>query len=88
VHPQHAREIRKQLRGLARAAGADNPTRLGDAILLIIDGIYASGAVLGPSGPAHLGVSLAKQLIAEHCRPLDDHHTPKTARRRGASAPA
>jgi AcrR family transcriptional regulator len=83
---QHAREIRKQLRALARAAGADDPTRLADAILLIIDGIYASGAVLGPSGPAHLGVSLAKQLIAEHCRPPSEHRGP--TRRRRASAPA
>lgn len=65
---QHAREIREQLRGLARAAGAENPDELGDAVLLIIDGIYASGAVLGPSGPAKLGVSLARQLITQHCR--------------------
>lgn len=65
---QHAREIREQIRDLAAAAGADNPGELGDAILLIIDGIYASGAILGPSGPAKLGVSLAQQLIARHCR--------------------
>jgi AcrR family transcriptional regulator len=64
---QHVREIREQLRDLARAAGADDPVALGDAILLVIDGIYASGAVLGPSGPAGLGLPLAQQLIAQHC---------------------
>jgi AcrR family transcriptional regulator len=72
---QHAREIRGQLRDLARAAGAGNPEELGDAILLIVDGIYASGAVLGPSGPARLGVNLAQQLITQQCHEEKPPHT-------------
>jgi hypothetical protein len=43
--------------------------------LLIVDGIYASGAVLAPSGPARLGVNLAQQLIAQHCRQERPPHT-------------
>lgn len=85
---QHAREIRKQLRDLARAAGANDPKQLGDAILLIIDGIYASGAVLGPSGPANLGVTLAKQLITQQCTSKAAPRAAKPARRRRAEAPA
>lgn len=64
---QHAREIRKQLYDLAKAAGADHPRQLADQLLLIIDGLYASGSVLGPSGPARVGVGLAAQLIQQHC---------------------
>lgn len=64
---QHAREIREQLHRLAKAAGADDPRRLADQLLLVIDGIYASGSVLGPSGPARTGVDLAAQLIRQHC---------------------
>src|SRR5690242_13397978 len=64
---QHAREIREQLRGLARAAGAAAPDDLADQLLLLIDGIYASGSVLGPSGPARFGTALAERLIREHC---------------------
>jgi AcrR family transcriptional regulator len=62
---QHARDVRKQLRDLAKAAEADNPAQLADQLLLIIDGIYASGAVLGPSRPARMGVELAAQLIRD-----------------------
>lgn len=65
---QHARDIRRQLRELAKAAGAQHPQELADQLLLIIDGIYASGAVLGPTGPARTGVELAAQLIEQHTR--------------------
>ncbi|WP_166680208.1 TetR/AcrR family transcriptional regulator [Kribbella sp. VKM Ac-2566] len=64
---RHAREIREQLRGLAAAAGVVDPHRLADELLLIIDGIYASGSVLGPSGPSRTGVELATRLIQQHC---------------------
>ncbi|WP_165556021.1 TetR/AcrR family transcriptional regulator [Kribbella pittospori] len=64
---RHAREIREQLRGLASAAGVVDPHRLADELLLIIDGIYASASVLGPSGPSRIGVELASQLIQQHC---------------------
>jgi hypothetical protein len=72
---QHAREIRKQLRDLARVAGVDNPHELADQLLLIIDGIYASGSVLGPSGPARTGVQLAAELIRQHCAHDTGHRT-------------
>jgi AcrR family transcriptional regulator len=64
---EHAREILGQLRDLAHAGGAAEPDELADKLLLIIDGIYASGSVLGPAGPARWGVDLAEQLIRQHC---------------------
>jgi AcrR family transcriptional regulator len=77
---QHAREIRKQLRDLARAAGVEHPQELADQLLLIIDGIYASGSVLGPSGPARMGVKLAAQLIRQHCTGTTGHPAPRARR--------
>ena len=77
---QHAREIRKQLRDLAKAAGVDNPRELADQLLLIIDGIYASGSVLGPSGPARMGVELAAELIRQHCTGATGHPAPPPRR--------
>ncbi|WP_238176999.1 hypothetical protein [Kribbella sp. VKM Ac-2566] len=64
---QHAAEIRKQPIDIARKANAIDPEELGDVLLLVIDGIYANGAVLGPSGPIGLGVALAEQVIERYC---------------------
>jgi AcrR family transcriptional regulator len=64
---EHAREILGQLRDLAHDGGAVEPDELADQLLLVIDGIYASGSVLGPAGPARWGVDLAAQLIRQHC---------------------
>jgi len=80
---QHAREIRKQLRDLAKAAGVRNPAELGDQLLLVIDGIYASGAVLGPSGPARMGVDVAAELIRQHAGAT--RHPAARSRRSAAS---
>ena len=82
---QHAREIRQQLCDLAKAAGVDNPRELADQLLLIIDGIYASGSVLGPTGPARMGVQIAAQLIRQHCTGTTGHPR-RRARRAVASA--
>jgi AcrR family transcriptional regulator len=78
---QHAREIRKQLRDLAKAASVDNPNELADQLLLIVDGIYASGSVLGPSGPARTGVELAARLIQQHCNGATKQPTARRRRR-------
>jgi AcrR family transcriptional regulator len=63
----HLQELRRLLRRLARAAGADDPAALGDSILMIVEGMYASGAVLGAQGPARLGASIAETMIRAHC---------------------
>lgn len=60
---EHLREVRAQLKDLAAHAGADQPDVLGDELMLLIDGMYATGAVLGPSGPAARGVHAAAERI-------------------------
>ncbi|WP_157987511.1 TetR/AcrR family transcriptional regulator [Jiangella endophytica] len=49
VSMDHFREAREQLRELARATGAPRPDRLGDRIMLILDGLYVSGSIFGTS---------------------------------------
>jgi AcrR family transcriptional regulator len=61
---EHLREIHEQFASLARQAGADDPGALADELVLIVDGMYANGAVLGPGGPAGRGVSAAAERIA------------------------
>lgn len=61
---EHLREIREQFASLARQAGADDPVALADELVLIVDGMYANGAVLGAGGPASRGVGAAADRIA------------------------
>jgi AcrR family transcriptional regulator len=61
---EHLREIREQFVSLARDAGADDPVALADELVLIVDGMYSNGAVLGADGPASRGVAAAAERIA------------------------
>ncbi|WP_179499949.1 TetR/AcrR family transcriptional regulator [Streptomyces sp. WZ.A104] len=63
VSVEHFKTVREQLRALARQTSAANPDRLGDRIMLIIDGLYASGSVLGASGAAAEAVDFARDVI-------------------------
>ncbi|QLE70932.1 TetR/AcrR family transcriptional regulator [Streptomyces rectiverticillatus] len=63
VSLEHFKEVREQLRELARRTSAANPERLGDRIMLIIDGLYVSGSVLGPSSAAAEAVEFARDVI-------------------------
>jgi AcrR family transcriptional regulator len=56
-------ELRKRLRALAAAAGAREGERLGDQLFLLMEGAYASGQVMGPSGPALHLAEAADALI-------------------------
>ncbi|WP_433251315.1 TetR/AcrR family transcriptional regulator [Streptosporangium sp. CA-135522] len=72
VHPgrqeavAHLQRMRERFRTLARGAGAAEPDRLADTLMLVIAGLYANGAALGPDGPADLAVSTAKAVIDQH----------------------
>lgn len=57
-------ELRTRLRGLARAAGAREPERLGDQLFLLMEGAYASGQVMGVNGPALILADAADALVA------------------------
>lgn len=55
--------FRAALAALAKAMGARKPDRLGDALLLLLEGVYASGQLFGPGGPAHVVIEAADALI-------------------------
>jgi AcrR family transcriptional regulator len=56
-------EFRARLIAMAGAMGADDADGLGDAILLLLEGVYASGQLFGPGGPARVVVQAADALI-------------------------
>jgi len=55
--------FRTRLTALASAMGARKPDRLGDALLLLFEGVYASGQVFGAGGPARVVIEAADALI-------------------------
>jgi AcrR family transcriptional regulator len=55
--------FRKRLTGLAASMGAKKPDRLGDALLLLFEGVYASGQLFGSGGPARVLVEAADAMI-------------------------
>jgi AcrR family transcriptional regulator len=62
VAEAHKKVFRRRLRDLAAAMGARNPAVLGDALLLLIEGIYVTGQQ-SEKGPAQSAVTVAKLLI-------------------------
>ncbi|HEY1631382.1 MAG TPA: helix-turn-helix domain-containing protein [Rhizomicrobium sp.] len=60
------RDFRANLTALAAALGAHKPERLGDALLLLLEGVYASGQLFGPAGPARVLIEAADSLIEAH----------------------
>jgi AcrR family transcriptional regulator len=58
--------FRGKLTGLAARLGARKPERLGDALLLLLEGVYASGQLFGRGGPARVVVEAADTLIDSH----------------------
>ena len=62
VAEAHKKAFRKRLRELAGAMGARQPNVLGDALLLLIEGIYVTGQQ-SEDGPAQSALAAAKLLI-------------------------
>ncbi|QIZ00469.1 TetR/AcrR family transcriptional regulator [Streptomyces sp. S1D4-11] len=68
-HPAHALSVAYYDRvhgglvDLAKQAGAADPRGLADRLMLIIDGLSASGAVRGREGAAPAGVAFAEEVI-------------------------
>ena len=61
----HKRAVRDRLRALADIAGTGDPNLLAQQLQLLIDGAYAIGQSLGPSGPAKTVASAGRALIAD-----------------------
>lgn len=52
VSEANKQELRRRLREMAAAMGAQDPDILGDGLLLLIEGAYISGQLFGLGGPA------------------------------------
>jgi AcrR family transcriptional regulator len=79
-HPARAvilankRTVRERLQALATATGARDPSLLAQQLQLLIDGAYAIGQSLGPSGPAKTVAGAGRALIAAQI--AHDHGAP------------
>ncbi len=56
-------ELRRRLGELTTALGAPHPARLADQLLLLMEGAYCAGSVMGPHGPSAVAASAAEALI-------------------------
>jgi len=66
VAADNKRRFREKLREFASVVGARNSAELADALLLLIEGAYASGQLFGRDGPARVIVDAADVLIDAH----------------------
>jgi AcrR family transcriptional regulator len=63
VSQANKRRLRQRLTSMAEAMGAQNPSELGDGLLLLIEGAYVSGQLFGEGGPARSIAANAERLI-------------------------
>lgn len=63
VAEANKRALRQRLAALASQMGARDPKALGDGLLLLIEGAFASGQLFGKGGPARSLVEIAQRLI-------------------------
>jgi AcrR family transcriptional regulator len=74
VHPghlvalTHKDGVRDRLRQLAVDAGASHPDQLADALLLVMDGAFASARMYGPDNPGRHAGAAARALIEDQVR--------------------
>jgi AcrR family transcriptional regulator len=69
VAVEHFAALRRQLRGLATRAGLRNPRAVAERILLIVYGLYSTGAVLGTRDTGATAIALAEETIRTRTRP-------------------
>jgi AcrR family transcriptional regulator len=65
---EHRAEILAAIRTLAEQAGAADPQALADRMFLIIDGVYANGALLGSQGASAAAVKFAREVVRSAVR--------------------
>ncbi|MFZ0268871.1 TetR/AcrR family transcriptional regulator [Caulobacter sp.] len=65
----HKQDLRARLRAKAEAMGASDPGALGDAMMLLIEGVFTSSQMFDDDDkPALAVVGAVKALIAAYCR--------------------
>jgi AcrR family transcriptional regulator len=70
VAVRHVKDLRSRLRRLATRAVARDPTALGDRLMLLIDGLYINGSMLGPTSATTSAVALAEELVRASIEPM------------------
>lgn len=63
VAEANKRQLRQRLRQMAARLVARDPVALGDGLLLLLEGAYASSQTFGPGGPAIALLAVAEALI-------------------------
>lgn len=58
--------FRSRLAALAAAMGAREPGKLGDSLMLLFEGVYASGQLFGTGGPARVILEAVDILVESH----------------------
>ncbi|MGR4864160.1 TetR/AcrR family transcriptional regulator [Caulobacter sp. LARHSG274] len=70
VSQAHKQQLRARLRAKAQAMGAADPAALGDALMLLIEGVFTSSQIFDDDDkPALAVVGAVKALIAAYCPP-------------------
>jgi AcrR family transcriptional regulator len=69
VAVRHVKGLRARLHRLAKRTPARDPRALADRLLLIIDGLYTNGSILGRSGAATAAVALADEVVRDATKP-------------------
>jgi AcrR family transcriptional regulator len=68
---RHVTDLRARLRILAERANARDPRGLADRIMLIIDGLYINGGILGRTRAINEAVALSEGLVRASIEPED-----------------
>lgn len=63
----HKQQVRDWFCSLAADAGADEPDRIAEELLIILNGAYATASVLDGGTYGQRALNLARRLIAEAC---------------------
>ena len=63
VSLRNKQELRRRLRQMAAEMGARNADQLGDGLLLLLEGCFASGQLFGEGGPAEHLADIADAMI-------------------------
>lgn len=58
--------FRAKLRDAAAAMGARKPDELGDALMLLLEGVYSSGQLFGEGGPARVVIEAADAVVERY----------------------
>ena len=68
VSQAHKQQLRERLRAKAVEMGASDPKTLGDAMMLLVEGVFTSSQMFdGDDKPARAVVGAVKALIAAYC---------------------